>query len=689
MDQNETNGFLLVSKIESLMSISSNRIKCLAVSFCRHVQQSRFAFHVFDLFISFKYINIADQKNTWLSQAIQNCYLIGHVEPYLLLIGGSPSHLQTVKLSWDRGQLKSPFGFSINSVSDVGTWFLENSQFNAMRLEEVICQLVWQVTQSEPSCSVECLVKYLDNIYRDIRFPIPSLEEVNNSLSVLIRAGAIYYSGRGYNLLTPEKLAVAKWLESVPETCTDTESVLDYSNMKKAPLAEAEPLGKNTSLSNPVNCSESASNNNQLRSAKRKIGDTAHYRNTNALMPVPENLELDHLLRSFSAHSISPYHFRNNSQNHCNPVLFISPTTSCLKHHNSRIPLNYRTNGVNTNCTSRVIKSPRENFNKSAPIGVNDSLKIHATRSEIRLPHQPQLRTPLITKYTKIPADKKSHSTGFLKWLLERLQHVRASWRRSHVSCVEDQSMVSQKHKTSLQQLRTFKDEYYVPSFTEKQASQDRKMCHQSLSSSNLRRCFSLSDGGKSNKIKDQIMKNYSSCMETSFSPEITNAEFNGKSDRKRSSYPGKYLHRFSQKDLHGRDSVSSLSVDSQYFPTNHFLSQSHEVVKSAPRLFASPVLVRNFSKNRSNVFLRHSGRKPTIRDSGFVEGIRHPYVSGSFIQSNFSRSSESSHEHYNFKQDYLGKAPPDSNFWWYTGSNRLAPSVEISTQVFTASNVM
>ncbi|TNN18368.1 storkhead box 1 isoform 1 [Schistosoma japonicum] len=594
------------------MSISSSRTKCLAVSFCRHVQQSRFAFHVFDLFISFKYINIANQKDSWLSQAIQNCYLIGHVEPYLLLIGGSPSNLQTVKLSWDRGQLKSPFGFSINSVC------------------------------------------------------------------------------RGYNLLTPEKLAVAKWLESVPETCIDTESVLDYSNMRKAPLAEAEPFVKTTSLYNPVNYSDGVNNNNQLRSARRKIGNTAPYRNTNALMPVPENLELDHLLRSFNAHSISPYHFRNNNQNHCNPVLFVSPTTSCLKHHNPRIPLNYRTNGINTNCTSRVIKSPKENFNKSTSIGVNDSLKIRATRSEIRLPHQPQLQTPLPTKYTKISADKKSHSSGLLKWLLERLQRVRLSWRRSHVSYVEDHIVVSPKYKTSSQSLRTFKDEYYVPTFIEKQVSQDRKMCHQSLSSSNLRRCFSLSDGGKSNKIKDQIMKNYSSCMETSFSPEILTADFNSKSDRKRSSYPGKYLHRFPQNDLHGRDSVRSLSVGSQHFPTNHFLSQSHEVVKSAPRLLASPsVLERNFSKNFSNVSLRHIGRKSTIRDSGFVEGIRHPCVSGSFIQSNFSKSSESSHEHHNFKPDHLGKAPTDSNFWWYTGSNCLAPSVEISKPLFTASNVM
>lgn len=80
-------------------------------------------------------------------------------------------------------------------IADVGSWLLETSQFNAMRLEEVICQLVWQVTQSEPSCSVERLVKYLEDVYRGIQLPVPSLNDVNNSLAVLTQAGAIYFSG--------------------------------------------------------------------------------------------------------------------------------------------------------------------------------------------------------------------------------------------------------------------------------------------------------------------------------------------------------------------------------------------------------------------------------------------------------------------------------------------------------------
>ncbi|VDO76260.1 unnamed protein product [Schistosoma mattheei] len=303
-------------------------------------------------------------------------------------------------------------------IADVGSWLLETSQFNAMRLEEVICQLVWQVTQSEPSCSVERLVKYLEDVYRGIQLPLPSLNDVNNSLAVLTQAGAIYFSGHGYNLLTPEKLAVAKWLESIPETCTDTESVLDYPILKTAPLAEIEPFGRNASLSDPVNRCDLVPNNDQLRNAKHKIGNSTYYRNPSALVPVPENLELEHLLRSFSAHSISSYHLRRNHINHCNPAVFVSPTNS-LKYLNSQFPLTYKTNGINSNY---AMKSARENVSKFSSAGVSDSLKSHTARSEIKLPHHSQMETPF-TKCTKIPSNKKCKNDcgSHLSWGISSL----------------------------------------------------------------------------------------------------------------------------------------------------------------------------------------------------------------------------------------------------------------------------
>ncbi|VDP91292.1 unnamed protein product [Echinostoma caproni] len=131
----------------------------------------------------------------------------------------------------------------------------------AMRLEEVICQLLWQNTQIEPSCSIEKLMTCLRNVYRDLQPRPPSYEAVRAALSALVTAGAVYFSGQGYSLLTAEKLAVAKWLENVPEVVSlseqeeqekeeeeeeerDDQAGDSTVEPKKAPLAQIEPCSE-------------------------------------------------------------------------------------------------------------------------------------------------------------------------------------------------------------------------------------------------------------------------------------------------------------------------------------------------------------------------------------------------------------------------------------------------------------
>ncbi|KAA3674749.1 uncharacterized protein DEA37_0000579 [Paragonimus westermani] len=224
-----------------MMSNSTGAAKCLAVSFVKQTQTPSCAMNIFDLFMSFKYINITGQRNPWLSQAIQNSYLLGHFEPYVLLVGGSEHHLQIVKLSWMRMQLKSPFGFTIESISDASGLLMQRvPQYRTMRLEELICQLIWQNTQSEASCSMDTLVASIHRVYRDLQIRQPSYEAVQNALGALLSAGAVYFSGRGYNLLTADKLAVAKWLENVPEAISLSSDEGNLQDSSQAPLAETE-----------------------------------------------------------------------------------------------------------------------------------------------------------------------------------------------------------------------------------------------------------------------------------------------------------------------------------------------------------------------------------------------------------------------------------------------------------------
>ncbi|KAG5445284.1 hypothetical protein CSKR_107341 [Clonorchis sinensis] len=229
--------------VDFKMPSSVGPTKCLAISFAKHTQTPSCAMNIFDLFMSFKYINITGQQNPWLAQAVQNCYLLGHFEPYVLLVGGSDYHLQIVKLSWMRTQLKSPFGFTIESISDAGGLLMQRvPQYRTMRLEEVICQLIWQHTQTEASCSMEQLMSALTKVYRDLQMRRPSYEAVKVALSALLSAGAVYFSGRGYSLLTADKLEVVKWLENVPEAASLSSDEAEQDCPTKAPIAELEPL---------------------------------------------------------------------------------------------------------------------------------------------------------------------------------------------------------------------------------------------------------------------------------------------------------------------------------------------------------------------------------------------------------------------------------------------------------------
>ncbi|CAH8875823.1 unnamed protein product [Trichobilharzia szidati] len=654
------------------MSQSSNSMKCLAIIFSRHVQPSRFALNVLDLFISFKHINIMNQRNSWLCQAIQNCYLLGHVEPYLLLIGGSTVHLQTIKLSWNRGQLKSPFGFSISSVSDVGTWFLESSQFNAMRLEEVICQLIWQITQSEPSCSLERLIKSLDNVYYGRRLRKPALEEIHTSLSALTQAGAIYFSGRGYNLLTPEKLAVAKWLESVPEVCPDADSTLDTPNVKKAPLAETEILGSNaassTQRSNLIRDKYQFQANN-----RHKLENTEKRTSSSALIPVVENFEQNNFSKSFTTHSLSPYQHQNNCVNQYHRIASVSPLTNCVKSNsNSQFSFTHKTVGINSDTTQRFINSARDIYtSKRNTVDVTGFSQPQRHEPELEFLHTINQSENLSTKFSKFiksPLFKKSQSPSIFKWLLDRFHQIRLFSRHNHTSVSNDkvvQSYADMKFTGPTNQQRPYDNNVPV----------NRQTYNQEVSPSNLRRCFSLSDGGKTNK-PNQTVKHCGQGMESQSFTEI-GKECDTRGYVRQSSYSSKDLHCISQRDLCGSpDYYSAVSPLSR----NYFSSQSHLGSKSVPRLLtSSPALVNN-----SKVSLQASVTT-SVRDNDFAKERQQPhYVFGNIAQSCFLIPSNGQQNDNILTSDYSHKTPPSSStLWWYTGSNRLTPFSKVPTSLF------
>ncbi|VDL18485.1 unnamed protein product [Hymenolepis diminuta] len=103
------------------------------------------------------------------------------------------------------------------AYGDAGGLILNSvPQYASMRLEEVIFQVICQVSMVESTCSESRLYGHLANIYAEMQSHLPPRQSIYAAISSLIKSGLIYYCGQGYNLMTPDKMHVANWLRSLP-----------------------------------------------------------------------------------------------------------------------------------------------------------------------------------------------------------------------------------------------------------------------------------------------------------------------------------------------------------------------------------------------------------------------------------------------------------------------------------------
>ncbi|VDL98584.1 unnamed protein product [Schistocephalus solidus] len=68
-------------------------------------------------------------------------------------------------------------------------------QYSSMRLEEIIFQVICQVSTTEPTCSERRLLSCLASIFSDMRASPPPRQAVEVALMALIRTGTIYFCG--------------------------------------------------------------------------------------------------------------------------------------------------------------------------------------------------------------------------------------------------------------------------------------------------------------------------------------------------------------------------------------------------------------------------------------------------------------------------------------------------------------
>ncbi|KAM3177210.1 hypothetical protein ACTXT7_004971 [Hymenolepis weldensis] len=94
--------------------LSSTR--CIAIAFKQEFALAVRTFNIYDVYKSFLNVNVVNTTNPYLSQALKKCLLLGHIEPFVILIGGDEASLRTLKSCWMRAQLQPPPGFRIESI---------------------------------------------------------------------------------------------------------------------------------------------------------------------------------------------------------------------------------------------------------------------------------------------------------------------------------------------------------------------------------------------------------------------------------------------------------------------------------------------------------------------------------------------------------------------------------------------
>ncbi|VDD76724.1 unnamed protein product [Mesocestoides corti] len=85
---------------------------------------------------------------------------------------------------------------AIGPICDAGGLILNSvPQYASMRLEEVIFQVICQVSMTEPTCSESRLYGCLASIYSEMQSHPPPRQSVYAAISSLIKSGLIYYCG--------------------------------------------------------------------------------------------------------------------------------------------------------------------------------------------------------------------------------------------------------------------------------------------------------------------------------------------------------------------------------------------------------------------------------------------------------------------------------------------------------------
>eukprot|EP00066_Takifugu_rubripes_P022010 XP_011611276.1 PREDICTED: storkhead-box protein 2-like [Takifugu rubripes] len=157
----------------------------------------------YDVFASFKAVNMQHFWNKALTQALSEVFFLGWIAERVLLIQGKELHLQVLRNGWTRRTLKPPQGFDIKTVGDVSPISMSPiSQSQFIPLGEILCLAISAMNSAHKPVNQEALVEHLTASFPGV--PTPSSEVLRHTLNMLVRERKIYPTPEGYFIVTPQ-----------------------------------------------------------------------------------------------------------------------------------------------------------------------------------------------------------------------------------------------------------------------------------------------------------------------------------------------------------------------------------------------------------------------------------------------------------------------------------------------------
>ncbi|XP_063621175.1 probable serine/threonine-protein kinase DDB_G0267686 [Cydia splendana] len=158
-------------------------------------------------YLLFQSFLAANAKCWWagaLAAATAELRYAGYVCPGVLLVGGAPRALETVRGAYSRSVLKPPPTYLICGLGDIEDCIVTPAyQGQFTPLPEALCDCIMDLTSQGQSATLESIRTSLSS-----KFPVmqtPSQEVVYDTLAQLMQDRKIYQTSRGFFIVTPER----------------------------------------------------------------------------------------------------------------------------------------------------------------------------------------------------------------------------------------------------------------------------------------------------------------------------------------------------------------------------------------------------------------------------------------------------------------------------------------------------